>query len=404
MKVQELSDIKVAWLIPSMARGYCWLRLLEEFANIFPDSMVFTGLWPPNRPKENIAFNLNVIGKTRFIGFGESKSHYQRGIIMPPLGIPYHLLRFLPNVIFTYGFSIWTLIVLVLRPLAQWRVIIVYEGSTPTVDARESRVRTFVRKLMATSTHAFITNSHSGKLYLVQFLKAKNELVFVRPYLVPDIKYLSQKKVNVKRLLADASRPIFLYVGLIINRKGLKYIIEAFARLRREGYESFTLVIVGDGPQRVELENLVIEKGIDKQVKWMGWVDYSSLGYYFCSSDIFVFPTLEDTWGLVVLEAMAFSKPVLCSKLAGAMEMVKNGENGFTFDPTYDQPEELSEIIKRFIDDPYLIQRMGDKSKMLASCHTPETVVIYIKYIIEFVLGWRDRNSKIFSEYPQEQN
>lgn len=403
MKAQGLSNIKVAWLIPSMARGYCWLRLLEEFANIFPVSSVFTGLWPPNQSRDEVAFNLNIVGKTRFITLGGSKSHYNTGIIIPPLGIPYHLLRFQPHVILTYGFSIWTIIALVLRPLAQWRVIIVYEGSTPTVDARESRVRTFVRKLMASSTHAFITNSHSGKSYLVQFLKAKNELVFVRPYLVPDIKYLSQKKVNVKKLLADASRPIFLYVGLLINRKGLKYLIEAFARLRREGYESFTLVIVGDGPRRVEFEKLAIEKGIDKHVKWMGWVDYSSLGCYFHSSDIFVFPTYEDTWGLVVLEAMAFGKPVICSQLAGAMEMVKNGENGFTFDPTHDQPEELTEIIKRFIDNPHLIPRMGEKSKILASSHTPETVANYMKYIVEFVLGWRERNSEIFSEYPQEQ-
>jgi glycosyltransferase involved in cell wall biosynthesis len=99
---------------------------------------------------------------------------------------------------------------------------------------------------------------------------------------------------------------------------------------------------------------------------------------------------------------MAFAKPVLCSKLAGSMEMVTNGENGFTFDPARDKPEELMEIIKRFIDDPYLIQRMGEKSKIYASSHTPETVANYMKYIIEFVLGWRDGKSKVFSEYQQE--
>jgi glycosyltransferase involved in cell wall biosynthesis len=404
MNLRDLSEIRVAWLIPSMARGYCWLRLFEEFANIFPISMVFTGLWPPNQPAGNVAFDLNVVGKTRFIAFGENKSRYQRGIIIPPLGIPYHLLKFHPRVIFTYGFSIWTFIVLILKPLTRWRVIIVYEGSTPTVDARESRVRTFVRNLMAMTADAFITNSHAGKSYLVQFLGAKDKLVFVRPYLVPDIEYLSQKKINIGKLLAGASRPIFLYIGLVINRKGLKYLIEAFAGLRREGYDVFTLVIVGDGPQREELENLVIEYGIDKQVKWMGWVDYRSLGYYFYSSDIFVFPTYEDTWGLVVLEAMAFAKPVLCSKLAGSVEMVRNGENGFTFDPARDKPEVLSEIIKKFIDYPQLIRSMGEKSKMISLSHTPKAAANYMKYIIEFVLGWRNRNSIMFCEHPQEQD
>ena len=403
MKGQNLSDIKVAWLIPSMARGFTWQPLLKAFANIFPDSMVFTGLWPINRSKENVDFNLKVIGKTRFITMDEKNSNYARGIIMPPLRITLHLLRYFPNVILTYGFSLWTVIALLLKPFTRWRIIIVYEGSTPTVDARESKFRFSGRKLMSRFSDAFITNSHSGKSYLVQFLKAKKELVFVRPYGVPDKKYLSLKKVNVKTLLRGTKRPIFLYVGLLIERKGLKFLLHALAALKRGGCDNYTLVVVGDGPQREELEVIVRQEGMEKQVKWMGWVDYNSLGYFFNSSDVFVFPTFEDTWGLVVLEAMSFAKPVVCSELAGAMEMVKKGENGFTFNPARDKPEELSEIIRKFIDDPNLIQRMGEKSKKIASSHTPEIVANDLKYIIEFVLGRREMSSIEFKEYQQEQ-
>jgi glycosyltransferase involved in cell wall biosynthesis len=403
MKGQNLSDIKVVWLIPSMARGFGWLPLLKEFSNIFPDCLVCTGLWPVSQSKDNVDFNLKVVDKTRFLTIGMKDAHYASGIIMPPLGMPFHILKFSPDVILTYGFSIWTVIVLLLKPFTRWRVIIVYEGSTPTVDAKESKFRASGRKLMTKVSNAFITNSHAGKDYLVQFLKAKKELVFVRPYLVPDKSYLSQKKVDVKKLLTDARRPIFLYVGLIIKRKGLKFLIEAFAALKRKGYEDFTLMIIGEGPQRQELEGMIEELGIEKQVKWMGWVNYNSLGYFFDSSDIFVLPTFEDTWGMVVLEAMAFGKPVLCSELAGAREMVKNGESGFTFDPAHDNPEVLSEILRKFIDDPNLIQCMGKKSKKIASSHTPEIVANDLKYIIEFVLGRRERSSMEFNEYPQEQ-
>lgn len=406
MKSQEsLTGTKVAWLIPSMARNYFhWLPLIEEFTSIFPSTTVFTGLCPEDISSENVPFNLKIVGKTRFIKLGMKESRYEKVIIIPPLDIPFLLLKFFPRVIFAYGFSIWTVIVLLLKLFTGWRVIIVYEGSTPTIDDRESRLRTYGRKLMTRGSDAFLTNTHSGKSYLVQFLKANKELVFVRPYLLPDIKYLTQKKVDVKKLLGDATKPIFLYVGLIIQRKGLKFLIEAFAALKSKGYVNYTLLIVGDGPQRGELENIVKEREIEKQVRWMGWFDYTSLGYFYTSSDIFVFPTYEDTWGLVVLEAMAFAKPVLCSKLAGTQEMIQEGENGYTFNPDCDKPDDLAEIIKRFIDNPDMIRPMGEKSKILASSHTPKVVADYLKCIIEFVLGLRDRSSGKFAEYPQKQH
>jgi len=404
MKRQDLSDVKVAWMIPSMARGFAWQSLLEEFANIFTDSKVFTGLWPMNRPKDDVDFNLNVIGKTRFITLGQKNSKYARGIIMPPLGIPFHILKYFPNVILTYGFSIWTVMVLLLKTFTRWRVITVYEGSSPTVDAKGSRLRIWGRKLMARLSDAFITNSHSGQSYLVEYLKARKDLVFVRPYLVPDTKILCEKEIDVKNMLRDVKRPVFMYVGLLIQRKGIEFLIESLASLKEMGYDDFTLVIAGDGSQREKLEAIVKDMGIESRVRWLGWVDYGSLGYYFDSSDIFVFPTYEDTWGLVVLEAMAFGKPVICSQLAGAVEMVKDGENGFTFNPARDKPEALSELLRKFIDDPGLARRMGQRSKKMASLHTPESVANHIKYIVEFALGWRDRASMKIIEHPQEQN
>ena len=403
-KSELLSDIRVAWLIPSMERGFCWLPLLEEFANIFPSSTVFTGLWPRNQSSKNLSFNLKVVGKTRFIKLGMKGSSYEKGIIIPPIDIPFYLLKFLPHVIIVVGFSFWTIIAILLKPFTKWRVIILYEGSAPTIDSRESKLRIFERRLIIRLTDALMTNSLSGESYLVQFLKANKERVFARPYLVPDSKRQFLKEVNVETLLRDTKRPVFLYVGLIIQRKGLKFLIKALSSLKRKGCDNTTLVIVGDGPQREELENMIKEEGMEKQVIWVGWVDYASLGYCFKSSDIFVLPSFEDTWGLVVLEAMAFGMPVLCSELAGASEMVATGQNGYTFNPARDRPEELAEIMRRFIDDPDLIRRMGENSKQLVSSHTPKAVANFLKNIIELVLEGRDGSSIRLSEYQERQH
>ncbi|MEQ9619040.1 MAG: glycosyltransferase family 4 protein [Deltaproteobacteria bacterium] len=399
-----LSEMKVAWLIPSMERGFCWLPVLEKLSNLFPETTVYTGLGPLDQSIRNLKFKLKIVGKTRFFRYRrKKKSHYDKGIIILSPYIIFHLLKFSPKVIFTHAFSVWTIIALLLKPFMGWRIIIAYDGSAPTVDARKSRLRLFGRKLMTLLSDSLMTNSDSGKTYLVQILKAKKELVFVRPYMVSDIKYLSQKEISVKSMLGDIKRPVFLYAGLLIQRKGLNYLIEALGILKREGCDNYTLVIVGDGPMRKELRDMVKKEGLDERVIWIGWVEYASLGSYLAFADVFVFPTLEDLWGTVVLEAMAFANPVVCSELAGSVEMVKDGENGYRFNPAHDKPEVLSNILRKFIDDPDLIQRMGEKSKKIASLHTPEAAANYMKYVIEFVLGYRDRASMEFGEYTQEQ-
>ena len=117
-------------------------------------------------------------------------------------------------------------------------------------------------------------------------------------------------------------------------------------------------------------------------MEWIGWVDYGKSGMYFLNADVFVLPTLEDTWGMVVLESMAFGKPVLCSKWAGASEMVVHGENGYLFDPN--QPEEIAKLMCHFIDHPDLIATMGEKSKQAIAPYTPEAAAEFLKEVVLF--------------------
>ncbi|MFM7447366.1 MAG: glycosyltransferase, partial [Leptolyngbyaceae cyanobacterium] len=111
-------------------------------------------------------------------------------------------------------------------------------------------------------------------------------------------------------------------------------------------------------------------------------VDYESLGAYFEATDVFIFPTLEDIWGMVVLEAMAFRKPVICSKWAGAVEMIDQGKTGYIVDPH--NVEELAGAMRLFIKNPELISTMGEKSCQVISQHTPE---IAAKFLSECCLN-----------------
>jgi len=231
----------------------------------------------------------------------------------------------------------------------------------------------------------FITNSQVSKKYLVEDLGTKPERVFVRPYLVPDVDALLKQADNVTLESDQFQHPIFLYVGQLISRKGVKYLLEACKLLKQTSDRPFTLLLVGDGDQRPELEAFVQEHELSGQVKFVGQVEYAKLGAYLRYSGVFVFPTLEDIWGMVVLEAMAFGKPVLCSKWAGAAELIVNGENGYVFEPH--DVEELFNLMHRLIDHPEASKLLGQKAQEQLLEYTPQTAAQSFSEVIDSTLG-----------------
>lgn len=382
--MKNLSHLRVAWLLPSMARGFYLQPVLREFTKIFPETVGFTGVWPGFAKGCEGCFKVKAVGKTRFVEIHKTTTGYSTGIVLPSLRIIRPLVKFEPRVIFSNTFTLWTALSLLLKLWKRWKVVVVYSGSSPSVDARKSRVRLFIRRVMAHQVDAFITNSQAGRTYLTKALRAEASRVFARPYQIPDAGALLEPRQHPEPCFSNMRRPVFLFVGWTIPRKGLHLLLEAYSILQTEGYRDYTLLIVGDGSQRGELERSIKNQGLKARVRWAGWVDYGKLGAYFEDADVFVFPTLEDVWGMVVMEAMLFGKPVLCSKWTGAAEMVVDGENGYVFDPY--RPEKLAVLMKRFIDNPSLIRSMGERSKQIIAPYTPELSAKHLAEVVEYVV------------------
>ncbi len=390
--MKDLTHFRVAWLLPSMARGFYLQPVLREFTKIFPEAVVFTGLWPGFARECEGCFKVKVVGKTRFVKIRKTVTGHSTGIVLPPLRIIRHLVEFKPQVIFSSTFTLWTALSLLLKPWKRWRVVVVYSGSSLSVDMRKSRVRLFIRRVMAQQVDAFVTNSQAGRTYLTKVLKVEAGRVFARPYQIPEVEALLGPRQQTEPCSSNIRRPVFLFVGRIIRGKGLHLLLEACSILQTGGYRNHTLFIVGDGSQRGELEDFIKSQGLEARVRWAGWVDYGKLGAYFQDADVFVFPTLEDVWGMVVLEAMIFGKPVLCSKWAGAAEMIVDSKNGHVFDPY--RPEKLADLMKRFIDNPSLIRSMGEHSKQIMASYTPELVAKHLAEVVGYVVD-RSRNTAI---------
>ena len=376
-------NLRIAWLLPSAF--FYWQPAISKLAQIFPQTTVFTGLWQGFAPGFENSFAVEVLER-KVIQLTRTSTGYGNNFTYLPLNIVSRLIRFKPHLIFTSSFGVWTMLALLLKPLVRWRVVIAYEGSSPSVDYRGSAPRLALRRAMVKAADALITNSKAGKAYLTDILKAKESNVFHQPYEVPATTALvGCTKEDKHSNLHQLQRPVFLFVGGIIPRKGLHLLLEACVVLQKQGYRNYTLLVVGDGAQRQELEAFSQTHELADCVKWAGRVNYGNLGAYFNSADVFVLPTLEDTWGVVVLEAMALGKPVLCSKWAGAAEMVIEGENGYLFEPQ--QPEELAKVMRRFIEQPNLSKSMGDKSQQLMAQHTPEVAAQFLAKVTSFAVS-----------------
>jgi glycosyltransferase involved in cell wall biosynthesis len=107
-----------------------------------------------------------------------------------------------------------------------------------------------------------------------------------------------------------------LSAGKLLNLKGYAFAVRAFAPFAKRHPEA-QFTIVGDGPERARLENLIQDLGIEKQVLLTRWTPRQDLLAMMRRCDAFLFPSLRDGGGAVVVEAMAAAKPVICMDLAG---------------------------------------------------------------------------------------
>ena len=371
-------NLRVAWLLPAFR--YYWQPALIEFSKYFPNTKIFTGLFPGLMKGIENFIDIEVIGQFKPIGHNNNKSYSSVFTYLSPKIINY-LLKFKPDIIFSSSFGIWTVIALILKPWQKWKVIIAYEGSSPGVDYRNSSLRLLIRQTMIKAADAYITNSQRGKEYLIDILNAPHDLVFAHPYEIPPLELLSQESGYKNINFTQYKKTTFLFVGQIIYRKGIDILLEACLKLNQDNKINYTVLLIGCGPQEDLYKAFCSKHNLHNNVKWIGLVEYEQLNDYYRNADVFILPTWEDTWGVVVLEAMLFGKPVICSNGAGSSELVIDGENGYVFN--LNQQDKLAELMSKFIENPHLINEMGINSRQKMKQYSPKSAGIFLKETLD---------------------
>ena len=151
-----------------------------------------------------------------------------------------------------------------------------------------------------------------------------------------------------------AGKTVVLFVGHFRKRKGMDYLIKAFRSLKRD---DSVLIIAGSGEEEDHLKSLA--EGTD-HILFPGFVQGQQKTKYYSLADIFVLPTLDDCWGLVVNEAMSFGLPIIVTERAGcAPELAK--DNGIIVPAR--NVEALKGAMQKLLDNDRLRRQMGWKSE-----------------------------------------
>lgn len=173
------------------------------------------------------------------------------------------------------------------------------------------------------------------------------------------------EKAKKEEFLSDKpwkDKKILLYTGRLAKEKNLNFLLNSLAPLLRKR-EDTVLLIVGDGDERKNLEDLRDKLLLKDKVLFLGWFPREKLVNFYSSAHIFVFPSITETQGLVTLEAMAGGCAVVAVDATGTKSLVSDGIDGFL---TPLDPYIFSKKVELLLDNPDILYKMKVNAKAKA--------------------------------------
>ena len=227
------------------------------------------------------------------------------------------------------------------------KVISMTDG-TLNAEKNFGQLRKSLRRLMIPRADMCIASSTKSKELQMHYGAKEDRIVIA--YLTVDVGYFrfEREEYHSNKLL---------FIGSLIERKGIDLLLKALSLVKKD----YTLTIVGDGEEKSRLVDYVEQNGMKEFVEFVPFKQKEELREIYNTHDIFVLPTREDCFGLVINEAMAASMPVISSCYAdGAYDLVIDGENGYIVNP-YDSVK-FANTIEKLIENDELVEKMGKAS------------------------------------------
>jgi glycosyltransferase involved in cell wall biosynthesis len=250
-----------------------------------------------------------------------------------------------------------------------------YQMATSPVWVHRTWLKEAVKRHVIPMADGILVPGPDGASYVAKYGAAPNRIHQVRFGLAleawENAHQLARPERPSLRLELGLEGTTFVYVGRLATGKGVDYLIEAYAAIEARHRGNVSLLVVGSGPDENRFRQLTRHLGCEKVAFHPHVHDSEKLAAMYTAADVFVFPTLGDPYGLVVDEAMACHLPIIASAAGAELRSrVREGVNGFIV-PAADSPA-LADRMQRFITDPGLSIRMGERSRQLIASNNLE--------------------------------
>ena len=173
---------------------------------------------------------------------------------------------------------------------------------------------------------------------------------------------------------------VLVFVGRLLTSKGLVYLLKSMPIILQNA-SNVKLVMVGDGADRPQLEQLTRELNLQNNVIFTGMVPNEAVPGYLAAADIFVFPSLSEGFGIVVVEAMASGLPLVSTNVHGLPEIIENGQNGLLVEPK--SPEQIAEKVLILAESDDLRMAMSENNRAKARYYSWDNVVSMVEEVLK---------------------
>lgn len=195
------------------------------------------------------------------------------------------------------------------------------------------------------------------------------------------------------KLKIESDKKILLSVGRLNKEKSMDFLIKAFVPVYKKNQDAL-LVLVGDGDYRSELEKLAEKQGVKERVFFTGPIPNAEMPQVYADADIFLFASQTETQGMVVIEAMASSLPIVVVKDKAFDQVVINDFNGYIAKKSY---KDFSEKLLSILSNDQKYKKFSENSRKHAEHYSVQRTVdelekLYQSLVISHSeqLGWKD--------------
>ena len=208
-----------------------------------------------------------------------------------------------------------------------------------------------------------VTISRYSAQKIRQFYGVDKEKIRIAPNGVDTQRFQPSKNSceTIKHQIGIDSKLCVLFVGRLIPRKGLTYLIKAAKHIVKE-YSQTRFLIVGDGPQKPHLLATLEKTNLLSNFVFLGDVNERLLPALYNCADVFVFPSIQEGQGIALLEAQAAAKPVVAFDVGGVREAIVDKETGLLTKP---DSRELAVAVMKLLANGTLREKMGSNGRKL---------------------------------------